>query len=374
MSGKAVAPPNPAWEGMAERVGQVYADAETTIIRMLADRLSRDMGAPDWATKRLAELESARLSVLATMGVAEDDVHRVVIRMLTAAYEEGQGRALADIERAGMPVPLEQSAAAAVTILAADTMTYMTGMRAMVLREADDAYRRIIGETAPSAALGAQARVQATQDALTRFARAGITGMVDRGGRRWRIDSYAEMATRTASINALTTGHYATLRQAGHRFGYINGHGYSCPQCGPWQGCVVSLDGTPSGDVIVPSAVDPDAYVTVHVDGTVEEARASGLWHPNCRHTIGLYLPGTAKPAAYHERDPEGGYDATQRQRSIERHIREWKRAEAAAVTPEAATAARGKVREWQAARRALTAEYPALTPQSRREQIKTAH
>jgi len=70
----------------------------------------------------------------------------------------------------------------------------------------------------------------------------------------------------------------------------------------------------------------------------------------DCTHSIRAYLPGATRTAST-KTDP-AGYEAKQKQRYMERKVREWKRREALALDDAASVRARGKVREWQAALR----------------------
>lgn len=106
-----------------------------------------------------------------------------------------------------------------------------------------------------------------------------------------------------------------------------------CRACAHWQGRVLSVSGA--------SRRFP----------AVKEAEADGMFHPNCRHELRLYVPRQvpARPtvAAAIRRGR-----ARDRQRAIERHIRRWKRREAVAVTVEQRAYARRHVRKWQAEQR----------------------
>jgi hypothetical protein len=152
-----------------------------------------------------------------------------------------------------------------------------------------------------------------------------------------------------------------------------------CPLCRPWEGEILTL-GSESGPhtirtehAIQPSGLfAPTRTVAVHVAGSLVEARAAGLFHPNCRHSLGAYLPGvTTRPP--HHATPGTTYEDTQRQREIERHIRRWKRRQAAAMDENARRKAGAKVREWQAAARAHVAAHDDLRRKSAREQIGVA-
>lgn len=79
---------------------------------------------------------------------------------------------------------------------------------------------------------------------------------------------------------------------------------------------------------------------------TIDDARAAGLWHPNCGHSISLYISGVTPPKTPRP-DPEG-YELRMQQRANERQIRKWKKRESVAITPEAKAKANAKVNEWQ--------------------------
>src|SRR5690606_5493901 len=154
---------------------------------------------------------------------------------------------------------------------------------------------------------------EAAQMALNRFADAGITGFVDRAGRRWDIASYAEMATRTATGRAAIQGHTDRLTAPGYALGNGSDPPDWCSVCRPWEGRVLSLSGVTPG------------YPTL------AEAQGSGLFHANCTHSLSAYIPGlTRAPERRRLANPEG-YEKRQRQRYNERQIRKWKRREAAA-------------------------------------------
>ncbi|MDX3070545.1 phage capsid protein, partial [Streptomyces sp. ND04-05B] len=113
---------------------------------------------------------------------------------------------------------------------------------------------------------------------------------------------------------------------------------------------------------------EDDGMVPVQGGGLLEEARRAGLQHPNCRHTTSAYLPGLTKPPKKAAKDPDG-YEATQRQREIERHIRKYKLRAASAVDPAAKRAAEARVRAWQGQMRGHLDAHPELMRKRYREQ-----
>ncbi|GAV38282.1 phage minor capsid protein [Streptomyces acidiscabies] len=170
-----------------------------------------------------------------------------------------------------------------------------------------------------------------------------------------------------------TEAHTHTLAEAGVNLVIASSSPRECPLCRPWEQKVLPVGG-PDGarTVEVEHAVEDGRMIRVDVAGSLDEARCAGLQNPNCRHSVSAYTPGIT-PVDDATRDPEG-YEAGQRQREFERHIRRWKNREAAAVTPEAQCAARAKVRQWQGAMRDHLSADPDLRRLRRLEPPRSAY
>ena len=222
-----------------------------------------------------------------------------------------------------------------------------------VLRAVNDIYRQAVGRATMQALAGDLTRRQAAQAALDALAGHGVTGFVDRAGRRWNLASYTEMATRTAIHNAERQGVMDGVRAAGRDLVTVSGSPGSCPLCTPWEGEVLSLGGLTPG------------YLTL------ADAERDGLFHPSCRHTLAPYVEGLTRTDDTQAGDPDR-YAAEQQQRHLERGVRYWKTREAVAMDEVSAAKARRKVREWQGRLRGHVAEHDL--PRLRyREQIGKA-
>ncbi|MGW2156918.1 phage minor capsid protein [Nonomuraea sp. NPDC001699] len=156
-------------------------------------------------------------------------------------------------------------------------------------------FRQIVNEVAAQALTGAISRREAQARALDKVARRGITGFTDSSGRVWSVTAYAEAAVRTAMAQAATDGDLATLAENGIDLVIVSRLPFTCPRCALWKGKILSQDG-PIGFRQVESAVSDD-MVDVLVEGTVAQARAAGLLHPGCGHTLSGYLPGGPEDA-----------------------------------------------------------------------------
>ena len=361
---------------LAKTVSDLVAQIEIRLIWEIARDVNRGLGGGSrYEVDMTARYGALYARLQRQLGKPWQNVLTTVQAALDKAAEAGQGMAERDLagrlanhpETLGVPITNVR----ALEVIASDLHRVLADLPALALRNAFDSYQQIISTPAALNATGVLTRRKATQDALNGFAARGIDGFTDKAGRTWHIDTYAEMATRTGAAHSLRAAYEGELIARGEDLVIVTGNTYTCRLCAPWQDKVLSLTGLyPAGVHRLPSAVG-DGYVTVHVAGTMEEARAAGLHHPNCTHSEGLYLPGATviEPGTMGVRDAET-YDASQKQRALEREIRKHKRLLVAAITGEAESKARAAIRGYQAQIRELLAEHPKLQRKSYREAV----
>lgn len=377
-------PVSPAMaEDLAREVGQLYQDAEAHLLGLLASALEADIDSPRWAELKARSIGDLRTAVEAVAEALQTDTDGAVRRALVEAYNRGRQAAVAEL--GALDIGRELVAretlpnAPAVDRLAASMAEDTRPVYQRITRAVVDVFRRITSRASGTQLLTGITRRQASQRALDQFANRGVTGFVDSAGRSWDMASYAEMAVRSVTARAAVEGHVDALTEIGVGLVIVSDAPLECPLCRPWEGEVLTIGGQ-SGPhtirvehTIQPSGLfTPTRTVAVHVAGSLTEARANGLFHPNCRHSLGAYLPGVTTRPPHH---PTRGttYEDTQRQREIERHIRQWKRREAAAMDEQALRRAGVKVREWQAAMRAHLAAHDVLRREPAREQLGSA-
>lgn len=359
---------------IAGTIADLYLDAESALTKVIAERLRAELDTTPTETDKLAairRLQAAARSIYEQLQAAKGAAIR---RAIAEAYASGTASAMAELPPSAR---LRQSArqalddvpnAATVARIAAAVHRDLGRVEANILRAPIDAYRAVQAAVAARIATGAFTRRQASQAAWQALIDRGIVSFIDKRGRRWRLSSYAEMIARTNVQRAATQGQTDRLAALGEDLVIVSDSPRECPKCRPWERKVLSISGRVRGRVRLEHATRDGEYVTVNVAGSLAEARAKGLHHPNCTHSISAYRPGITKTGNA-ESDP-AGYEASQRQRYIERQIRKFKEREQAALTPEARKAARAKVRAWQKAMREHLAANPALKRLPYREQI----
>ena len=313
----------------------VYEQAEATMLAAVARRLARGITQPGWAEAKLAEVSALRLELAALVARLERATPDQVAGLLEEAHRAG---VTAAARRLGGPT-LVRTGREAVEALARAQLGQLQQLHFPILRTGLDAYRAAVAEASSGTVTGVLTRRQAAAGAMRRFADAGVSGFVDRAGRSWDLASYAEMSTRSAVGQAHLQGHVDELRGRGHDLVIVSDSPDECRLCRPWEGRVLSISGT-----------DPR-------HPALASARADGLFHANCTHSLGAFIAGltqrfssTANPLGEAERA---------RQRELERQIRTWKRRElvAAPLDPQAARAAARHVAERQAAMRDFIAD-----------------
>ncbi|MGW4810545.1 phage minor capsid protein [Kitasatospora cineracea] len=364
-------------EDLAREVGAIYQEAEQALLQILARALREGINSPGWGELKLRALGNLRAAVSGLIGDLQRDASGALHDAVHEAYRRGDQAAVADLGM--LPEGLRAAALRAlpnarnVDRLAAAAVAEQGPAYRRILRAVPDAYRRIIARVSGTVLLGAQTRRQAAQRALDQFADRGITGFVDKAGRGWDMASYAEMAARSATGRAAIQGHTDRLQAIGQRLVIVSSAPLECPLCRPWEGKVLSLGGAPGErTVAVPHATRDGQSATVDIAGSLEEARAAGLFHPNCRHSVSLYLPGVTTSAASPPHPGGATYEDTQQQRYLERQVRAWKRRAAVAIDDQAKRVAGQKIRAYQGRIRELTAD-KQLPRKRQREQIGSA-
>lgn len=206
---------------------------------------------------------------------------------------------------------------------ATDLTPYLTA----AVQSATDAAQAALTSSAtfPGSPADPLARLKAAQKALDDLGRDGLTGFVDKAGRRWNLATYTEMATRTAVSNAIDAALAASLTRAGADLVVVGTHSTegSCALCRPWLGRTLSLTGATPG---LPALAD---------------AKAAGFRHPNCRCSWGTPGALAAAPSSADLARSAAMYESAQRQRAQNRREHAARRRTATAITPQARASAR---------------------------------
>jgi hypothetical protein len=237
------------------------------------------------AQHRAAQLAKV-IEVLDRLGVHTDPLLR---RIVAEAFTQSADRVQTQIGRLAVDAPEIPGAFAgvsedAVRVLQDSITGRLQTARGFVGRSVDDLYARAGRRAALRSVLGADgsartAKKRLMQDLMRdpqirRTVMRGGAGFVDRSGRQWALQDYADMVVRTTTREAVVQG--AISRMAGHgiTLARVTRHASSCPVCKPWEGRLVTLDGETTdyeGEAVADLSALPNG---------------GPPFHPRCRHTI----------------------------------------------------------------------------------------
>lgn len=335
---------------VASAVAAVYAEAELALVRMVSRALAQDVDRPGWATRKLAEVSAVRRAAQLIVDAVEPRAQRAARAAVAAGYRAGNRAAVVELaERvAGDVGPWARGAdtrrGSAVQALADAIVRELQPVHRAILPQTVNAYRSAVAGATARVHAGGIPQRQAAQAAWQALTDRGIVGFTDAAGRRWRLHTWVEMATRTAVQRAAIAGFVDELTAAGEDLVYVTDTAGECEMCRPWEHRVLSLGALTAGPHRL--ATPTGRRVTVLVAGTVDEARAAGLFHPNCRHALARYIVGRTRLARVVPNP--AAYAARQQQRYLERQVRHWREREAAALDPATRAAAARKVTAWE--------------------------
>ncbi|WZB38554.1 capsid maturation protease [Microbacterium phage Jera] len=356
-------------------IAQAYQQAELQVLGQIRDRLDRGerLSDIDWATSRLAEVQTMRRDATQVLARVNRSMASKINGAFGNAYKDGGVAALKDAAAYLPDKPSAVSSAtrqAVVRALADRTREGLAGVMPNLLRKMEDDYREVVRSVVSASAAGGVDRRKATTQALQTLLGKGLKTGPDG---RMSLPDYVQMSVRTGTANAAIQGHLDTLAVNGMDLVYIQPGPRHCDRCDEWANVPLWRASGSAGPVTVESVVS-DRPVRVNVKGSLDQAKAAGWGHPNCRCNVGAYLPGVTEKTLPTPRPKwdQDGYENQQKQREIERHIREWKTREALSSDPAERAKAAAKVAQWQEIQRAHMKAHPELKRQYKREQPST--
>lgn len=269
----------------------LYRRAERALLEWLARSVAPGVGHVwVWMQRLLQRLPGFRRRVDDILARTGSELAPLLRDALAGAWRDGENAARADVP--GAPSVQDRSG---LDRLTADTLDTIRAVHATVPLVMENTYRQIVDAAVRDEQTSTTPdRGRAVQRALDAFARRGITGFVDRRGRSWDLVSYVEMAVRSAITRAEVDAYCAQVAAAGHDLVVVSDVAGSCELCRPFEGQVLSISGTTIGAIAREASTG--RTVTVTVMASLDEARQRGLFHPGCRHTLGVWTPDDPAP------------------------------------------------------------------------------
>ena len=179
--------------------------------------------------------------------------------------------------------------------------------------------QKALNVAATDVALGVENRVQAVRRTISQLADQGITGFVDKAGRKWSPEAYVNMVVQTTVHNAAIDGQRERAADYGINTFQISSHLGARPKCEPFQGKFYSW----SGDYGQVEDLNGQKYVYEPIQIT-SYGEPDGIFGINCHHFANTFISGYSL-ARFEPVDPVENarvYQESQQQRYLERQIR----------------------------------------------------
>ena len=352
---------------------ELLYEAENEILTAIARLLGRgSIASAEWKLDRLSKVGGLTDEAAAIIRRYRDAItNGALTEVEQAAMEQlaKSDKVFDAAKRAGATIasPLPADADSAIqTIIriwqnsARDQMNLAMANLAI---NAGQLYADTINRTTALVLSGGTTGHEALVQTVREWAGNGIPAIVDRAGRQWSSEAYANMVIRTNVGRVSREVQFERSKEYGADLIEVSSHAGARPLCAPYQGRIYSLSG------------QSEEYPPFSSTSYGEPA---GLFGINCGHFAYTYFPGISRqdyqPDETEEQKAENErvYKESQKQRAIERSIREAKRQAQvfdALGDRKAAAQARALISDRQAAMRAFIDE-TGRTRQRAREQI----
>jgi hypothetical protein len=149
----------------------------------------------------------------------------------------------------------------------------------------------------------------------------GLFAFVDKGGKRWTLENYCAMTTRTVAQQSTNLGQI--FAQEEHDLYYIVPHTGSCPLCAKYEGRVYSRSGKNPKYPPLSSA-----FSKIDPNGSDDLDNTYWTIHPNCRHKIIRYVEKahTQKQQKEMQQKSAQPFELTKQQEEDQRYYKERER------------------------------------------------
>ena len=227
-------------------------------------------------------------------------------------------------------IPRDERVRLTVRAVANQTSQYYGALNATMLRSANQLYQTALTEierkmllATESIIVGMATKASVTKDVLQMIQKTGVTGFVDKAGRKWSAEAYADLVTRSSMGNIQRQIMIDRCRDYGEDIVYAPIKFPSRPLCAEWQGKLLSLS---ERHYFTNDLNDNSQEVFPYSDAVGHPA---GLWGCNCGHGKAVFIPNLSEIVQPDNvMTPEKNleeYALTQKERELERNIRNGK-------------------------------------------------
>lgn len=342
---------------------RLIASLKRNLMRHKAEEIREDRQWTAWQAIKLQNIQKFRRENRQIMQEYSDKIDADTRQLMTEQFREGEQEAEAvagaepaasvpDVHFFGVNTPKMER-------LMQDVVQVEQTAETAALRTMDDVYRRTVNRAQLAMAAGETTLTKAIDMAVREFLEKGLNSIVYRDGRHVDIADYVRMVLRTTSTRAQLQGKSKRFAELGYDTVLISQYGGCSETCEPWQGRAYIDDVF----TIWNGEINGDSGKSRYCDKwfpLLSSAIRGGLFHPNCRHTMSLYIDGVTKiPPPIPAEQIRKQRELEQKQRVMERKIRKLKRLEAGTQDPQA-------VKEYGRKARAAQQELKAFVDEHR--------
>lgn len=192
------------------------------------------------------------------------------------------------------------------------TSKEMYRLGAKLLKNCDDMYIDIVEDSTRLVISGGQTLRDAIRETSTKWINEGFKQNKDAKDRQWTPEGYTQMVVRSGIRQTVTDTQFQRMSELEIDLVEISSHMGARPNCEPYQGRIYSLSGN-----------DPD-YPSF---SETSYGEIDGLFGINCGHRMYPYIKGTTKTYdIFPKKENDKSYENSQKQRYLERQIRQQKR------------------------------------------------
>lgn len=210
---------------------------------------------------------------------ADQDVRAWIAVQIPAFYEMGMFETTKELIKEGRTVAVDKAFATfhkeAIAALSNETYNNIaegmaglarTGEQLISTAARDSILKKII-----DGQITGESRKDINKKIQDELKREGLHALVDKSGKTWDLSRYGDMLARTKLTQAHNSGVVNRMADNGNDLVMVSSHYGTCEICAPWENRVLSVSGKENGF------------------DSLGKAEASGLFHPNCRHTMTPY-------------------------------------------------------------------------------------
>lgn len=290
--------PLPNYEKDVNTTVRIYRNAIQRVIVILQELAT--YGQTDKSISR-AQMNSILNQLSVALAEVDSEAEAYVREEIEKAFVNGQAQTVVAIgeaktmEEAASMASMSELSRSTVDAMIADTFEDLMYANNKMKRETIKMVRGMVAESMRTSAAMNQGVNFTKKSILERFQAEGNIAIIDRRGRKWKLDTYAEMVTRSKMRQAHTEGSRVEALERDIDLAIISSHGAK-DECRHYEGQVISMNGNTPG------------FITYD-----ELYRSNLIFHPNCKHKLTPIRDVSLLPTEVRRKFEEGQKQAVKR-------------------------------------------------------------